>query len=266
VSSIILTETNIKELLRQKAESLGIGTDGRSKAELIHSIQIAEGFTPCFGTADSGCNEMGCCFRADCLCENNKTQKNLGYRPIGEGVSLADKVPCCVTVGADWVEKSILTIPPQLANRMAGTNTVHLLYDEIDEILVYEESKRQIEGLDGFYSCKAVAQGDKVYLQLRGIEPTRIFGYCWWRRPIEELKRVQVKEFDWHGSSIRDCIIVVLANCSAAIHYDQIQAKIAEHRQVTQNQITDSLARYCPGVFTGSGGGTWQLADTSQSE
>jgi hypothetical protein len=55
------------ELIRQKALSLGIQPGQMNKAELIHSIQRAEGNNPCFGTSNGQCPYTGCCFMADCL-------------------------------------------------------------------------------------------------------------------------------------------------------------------------------------------------------
>ncbi|MFZ0034412.1 MAG: hypothetical protein WAK60_05435 [Sedimentisphaerales bacterium] len=52
----------------QKAMSRGIQPGQMDKAGLIHSIQRAEGNTPCFGTTSNGqCHYTDCCFMADCL-------------------------------------------------------------------------------------------------------------------------------------------------------------------------------------------------------
>jgi hypothetical protein len=51
----------------QKAISLGIQPGQMNKAELIHSIQRAEGNAPCFGTSNGQCPYTDCCFMADCL-------------------------------------------------------------------------------------------------------------------------------------------------------------------------------------------------------
>jgi hypothetical protein len=51
----------------QKAISLGIQPGQMDKAELIHSIQKAEGNTSCFGTSKGQCLYTDCCFMADCL-------------------------------------------------------------------------------------------------------------------------------------------------------------------------------------------------------
>jgi hypothetical protein len=51
----------------QKALSLGIQPGQMNKAELIHSIQKAEGNASCFGTSNDRCPYTDCCFMADCL-------------------------------------------------------------------------------------------------------------------------------------------------------------------------------------------------------
>jgi hypothetical protein len=58
-----MTMTKIKE----KARGLDITPGKMKKAELIHSIQIAEGCTPCFGRSNGECGNVDCCFMQDCL-------------------------------------------------------------------------------------------------------------------------------------------------------------------------------------------------------
>jgi hypothetical protein len=53
--------------VRKKAKALGIIPGKMKKAELIHSIQTAEGCTPCFGKSDGQCEYTDCCFMQDCL-------------------------------------------------------------------------------------------------------------------------------------------------------------------------------------------------------
>jgi hypothetical protein len=54
--------------IREKAKTLGIKPGNLKKDELIHAIQNAEGYTPCFGKADNGsCPHTSCCFMDDCL-------------------------------------------------------------------------------------------------------------------------------------------------------------------------------------------------------
>ena len=54
--------------VRAKAKALGLkDTFGSSKMELIRRIQRAEGNLDCFGTEKNDCDQLGCCFREDCL-------------------------------------------------------------------------------------------------------------------------------------------------------------------------------------------------------
>jgi hypothetical protein len=53
--------------VREKAKGLGITPSRMKKAELIHAIQQAEGYTPCFGTSNGQCPYNDCCFMQDCL-------------------------------------------------------------------------------------------------------------------------------------------------------------------------------------------------------
>ena len=53
--------------LRKKAKTLSITSGKMKKAELIHSIQEAEGYTVCFGKSSGQCFRTECCFRGDCL-------------------------------------------------------------------------------------------------------------------------------------------------------------------------------------------------------
>ena len=54
--------------IREKAKALGIKVMARTKkADVIRQIQKAEGNFDCFGTAKDYCDQLGCCFREDCL-------------------------------------------------------------------------------------------------------------------------------------------------------------------------------------------------------
>ena len=53
--------------IKKKAQALGIDPGKMKKAELIHAIQIAEGYTPCFGRSNGQCSNADCCFISDCL-------------------------------------------------------------------------------------------------------------------------------------------------------------------------------------------------------
>ena len=53
--------------IKTKAKKLGIAPGKMKKAELIHSIQVAEGFEPCFGRSNGDFSNTACCFMKDCL-------------------------------------------------------------------------------------------------------------------------------------------------------------------------------------------------------
>lgn len=53
--------------IRTKAQSLGIDPGKMKKPELIHTIQVAEGYSPCFGKSGGHCDYSDCCFIKDCL-------------------------------------------------------------------------------------------------------------------------------------------------------------------------------------------------------
>jgi hypothetical protein len=53
--------------IRTKAQSLGIDPGKMKKTELIHTIQVTEGYSPCFGTSGGHCDYTDCCFIKDCL-------------------------------------------------------------------------------------------------------------------------------------------------------------------------------------------------------
>ena len=53
---------------KEKAKASGIKVMATAKkADLIRQIQKAEGNFDCFGTAKDYCDQLGCCFRGDCL-------------------------------------------------------------------------------------------------------------------------------------------------------------------------------------------------------
>jgi hypothetical protein len=53
--------------IKKKAKSLGINPNNMKKADLIHAIQKAEGYTECFGKSGGQCPYANCCFMEDCL-------------------------------------------------------------------------------------------------------------------------------------------------------------------------------------------------------
>lgn len=53
--------------VRMKAQTLGITPGKMKKPELIHTIQVTEGYSACFGTSGGHCGYTDCCFIQDCL-------------------------------------------------------------------------------------------------------------------------------------------------------------------------------------------------------
>ena len=53
--------------VREKAKAIGLKAGKMKKADLIRAVQKAEGNVPCFGTAQGECDQLGCCWRDDCL-------------------------------------------------------------------------------------------------------------------------------------------------------------------------------------------------------
>jgi hypothetical protein len=55
------------EWVNEKAQYLGIDTEGRSNIDVIHDIQLAEGNDPCFGSCKGQCESCDCCFYDACI-------------------------------------------------------------------------------------------------------------------------------------------------------------------------------------------------------
>ena len=53
--------------VKQKAKKLGVTPGKMNKFDLIHAIQQAENYYPCYGTSNGQCGNNDCCFMADCL-------------------------------------------------------------------------------------------------------------------------------------------------------------------------------------------------------
>jgi hypothetical protein len=53
--------------LKDMAKNLGVTNFSKlNKTDLVHRIQIAEGYTPCYGST-SVCSQTQCLFRSSCL-------------------------------------------------------------------------------------------------------------------------------------------------------------------------------------------------------
>lgn len=55
------------EWVNEKADYLGVDTEGKAKIEVIHDIQRAEGNEPCFGSCNGNCEHCDCCFYDACI-------------------------------------------------------------------------------------------------------------------------------------------------------------------------------------------------------
>ena len=54
--------------VEKKAKNLGIKDTWKfSKKDLIRTIQGTEGYTECFATALKTCDQLSCCWKADCI-------------------------------------------------------------------------------------------------------------------------------------------------------------------------------------------------------
>ena len=53
--------------IRAKAQEMGLRVQGRTKADLIRSIQSQEGNFPCFGSSSGECDQGECYWGDDCL-------------------------------------------------------------------------------------------------------------------------------------------------------------------------------------------------------
>ena len=171
-----------------------------------------------------------------------------------------EKIQSTITIRQEWLADGVLRVPKRISSYMKGTNTVHILYDQLDEVLPYDEGDRFINGLDKYYSEKAIAEFDKVHLQLESLKPTRLFIHSSWKVSLDKLLRIEPQDLDWEQSSVRDCIIVVLAKFRTPAHYREIYTEIAIHKHVSWGGILGTLSRYCPSVFVHVGWGKWQLA------
>lgn len=53
--------------VQKKAKEMGLKAGRIKKTDLIRAIQIAEGNSPCFGTAAGYCDQVNCFWAEDCL-------------------------------------------------------------------------------------------------------------------------------------------------------------------------------------------------------
>lgn len=104
-----------------------------------------------------------------------KTQvKNPAKTGPGRQLKLHEKVPYTVTIRKEWLEGGLFEVPMPISKYMTETNTVRVMYDNIDLVLPYYQDTRIVEGVHGFYCDKCLAEGDSFYVGLRELEPTQL--------------------------------------------------------------------------------------------
>ena len=67
-------------------------------------------------------------------------------------LKITEKIPLRVTVEEHWIEKGIFILPPRIASFLVNINKIHLLYEENEDLLPYEQEERMIENIDRLYS------------------------------------------------------------------------------------------------------------------
>ena len=49
------------------AKKMGIQAGKMKKTDLVRTIQMAKGNSPCFQTGATSCDQENCCWRSDCI-------------------------------------------------------------------------------------------------------------------------------------------------------------------------------------------------------
>jgi hypothetical protein len=52
---------------RERAVRLAVRTGNMPEIDFIHSVQVFEGFEPCFGRADKWCTNTACRWHKECM-------------------------------------------------------------------------------------------------------------------------------------------------------------------------------------------------------
>jgi hypothetical protein len=65
--STVTTKRMTMPEIKEKAKELGINPGKMKKVDLIHTIQMAERCTPCYGLSGGNCPWLQCCWRNDCF-------------------------------------------------------------------------------------------------------------------------------------------------------------------------------------------------------
>ncbi|MFH0977570.1 MAG: SAP domain-containing protein [Spirochaetota bacterium] len=52
--------------IQRKAQNMGLDPGKLKKDDLIHSIQVKEGYESCYKAKQDSCSQYDCCWRGDC--------------------------------------------------------------------------------------------------------------------------------------------------------------------------------------------------------
>jgi len=189
-----------------------------------------------------------------------------GSEPVTKKeLGLGSQVPWPVILREEWLVRGLLRLPRGLCRYLAGTNTVHIIYDGIDDLLPYEEQTGFVEGVTDFYRAKAVAVGDTVYLQLRTVAPTYLYTFCSWKHPFDYLVCVEPYNWDWRRNCLRDCVIVALSKLERPASIESVHSAVAAYRDVSLSNVMQVLSFYSPSVFEEVEPGKWSFTVHGQS-
>jgi len=184
-----------------------------------------------------------------------------GPRPPERGPPPHFPQECAVSIREEWLDEGVLRVPGRLASHLPASERVNVQFSpDAVESVSYDKATKVLCGLCAFYRTKALAPGDQVHLKLDADNPHTLFISARWRMSLGRLLKLEPEALDWQATTLRDCIIVVLARLDAPAHYREIYAEVATHRQTSLGAIVGTLSRYCPAVFAHASRGEWQLA------
>lgn len=165
-----------------------------------------------------------------------------------------------VTIKKDWIEQQFLKIPNRISKYMQDVTEVIVFSNRDEQRLPHDVNESIIRGIGSFYEKKAIAEGDKIRLQLVTTKPEKMLVSMWWRHSLSELMQLHPEDFKWERASVRDCIIVTLGHTEEPMHYREIYAEVSRHKTVSLQSIVNTLSKYSPSVFVHTVRGKWGLA------
>ena len=158
-----------------------------------------------------------------------------------------------------------IKLTKKIADRLNQISSLHVTYDEVDEVKPYNYEERVITELDGFYKRKNLEATDIVILNLGSANPLRLYISTKWKKSLNSLLKLNPSDLNWQDSSLRDCIIVYLNKFKKPLHYKNIYAGIATHRILTIYSVISCLAKHSPSIFMNEKRGYWRLSNIEYS-